>query len=509
MGVEKLIGYPLAFVTSVAVMSHGPELSAPTIESEGAGGRLQRHQDNETPRIFKASPTPSSQLSNSLVISRLKTEEGSRVSKCSNEALASTESSRFFADSINANFPSKGPAPQVSTDPVDGIADFIPAAPAWLKDLRRPEVAVPRNPQIAKFIHHFGVDAEGRAVFKTWLRRSGAYFRIATRAFESRGMPVDLVAVMFAESGCSPTAISRQGAVGLWQFMPQTAEAYGLTVRSDYDERRSVWQATDAAVTYLGDLYSLFHSWHLALAAYNLGHQRIVEQMQVTGAEDFFTLAKFPTAIPSETALYVPKVLAIAVILKNLEHFGFDDIELAEDLSASRVWVPAQTNLAIVARAAGTSVRRLRELNPQFMMDVVPDVENKVAVFIPNNGLARAKVMLPRLLDPDSNALDLSEFGRDFDWGRDDLDASGRTRLARTESRPLPAVQPAPAVIIPPPAQSPATLSPPVSSASPPTATSPAPAVIIPPSAQSPAALPPPAQTYPDSSDSDLITSRH
>jgi membrane-bound lytic murein transglycosylase D len=427
MGTDKIFGYPLAIVASLAMMTQRPERSPYDLEVDGGGGASQTAKEkraNVAERTTSVLTNPAPALRPGAETPELRT-------------LRAAET-RLFPEYAHPPLDQKsaavGPAScdNPDYDLARSVAAEIPAAPDWLKGLERPSIAVPRDPKVAKYIRHFGAATEGRSVFSNWLRRSGAYRRIVSDALEKRGLPQDLMAVMFVESGCWPKAVSPAGAAGLWQFMPQTARAYGLTIQPGYDERRNIWRSTDAAINHLADLYNQFQSWHLALAAYNLGYQRLIDRLEQTKTEDFFSLARHPEAIPVETALYVPKVLAIAVILRNLEYFGFDDVEQLPAISASRITVPPNTRLSILARAAGTSLRRIRELNPQFLGDEIPDAGSTMYAHLPNSGLARAKMMLPRLLNSDANGdVDL-KVTSDFDWGRDEIDSDWRGRLSQT-----------------------------------------------------------------------------
>lgn len=437
MGTEKLLGYPLAVAASLAIMSPQP-VSSGDQGMNGAGGGLRNYRPHQnaplvaTPTYCPTETTPPR--------SRAAAESTERYSSRAAESEFFPKRRRLPGEVRSADT-SPEDADKATEDGIDPEYDIsrpvvaeIEAAPDWLKGLERPDIAVPRNKRIAKYIRHFSKAEEGRAVFSSWLRRSGAYRRIVSDALDKRKLPQDLMAVMFVESGCWPKAVSSAGAAGLWQFMPQTARAYGLTVRPDYDERRSIWKSTDAALNHLADLYNQFQSWHLALAAYNLGYQGLQDRMLRTNTEDFFSLVQQSDSLPAETAAYVPKILAVALILRNLEYFGFDDVEQLPALSASRINVPPNTELSLLARAAGTSVRKLRELNPQFLSDEVPDFGGNLFAYLPNGGLARAKVMLPRLLSSDQTEGVNVAVTSDFDWGQDELDSDWKSRLSKTAS---------------------------------------------------------------------------
>lgn len=123
------------------------------------------------------------------------------------------------------------------------------------------------------------------------------------------GIPEELAAVVVVESGGNPAALSPKGARGLWQLMPNTARRYGLTVNGGTDERLDILKSTWAAADYLRDLYSEFHDWQLALAAYNAGEQTVRQALARTGRTGFLGAAP---ALPTETQGYVPAVLAIS-----------------------------------------------------------------------------------------------------------------------------------------------------------------------------------------------------
>ena len=121
------------------------------------------------------------------------------------------------------------------------------------------------------------------------------------------GVPTELAAVVVIESGGQPAALSPKGARGIWQFMPDTARRYGLTVGPSTDERLDVLKATRAAARYLRDLYERFGDWPLALAAYNAGEDRVNAAVEKVGRSDF---ASISYSLPLETRNYVPAVLS-------------------------------------------------------------------------------------------------------------------------------------------------------------------------------------------------------
>jgi membrane-bound lytic murein transglycosylase D len=306
----------------------------------------------------------------------------------------------------------------------------------WMVGLRAPDLPVHASVRVERFFRYLTESTSGRKLFRAWLKRSGKYHDVVARALHDRGMPQDLEALVFVESGYSPTAVSSEGAMGLWQFMPGTAHVYGLAVDEDFDERRSVEKATEAGVRYLSDLYERFGSWELAMAAYDMGYGRLTQRVQELSTNDYWTLSLVRGAIPDEALAYVPKIIAVALLLRNLDRFGFDEVQQDPPLTSSALDVPGGTPLRIVARAAGTSVERLHQLNPELLSAFVPDRGTTIPLNVPSRGVARANTMLPRLLAHFHPGAGGGEEGVDdrFDWGSEELLPSPTRRAPRTSS---------------------------------------------------------------------------
>lgn len=163
--------------------------------------------------------------------------------------------------------------------------------------------------------------------FGIYLQRMGKYEPMISEKLAQREMPQELIYLAMIESGFNPKAQSPAQASGLWQFIGETGRRYGLTVSRKVDERNNPAKATDAALSYLADLYDRFGSWYLAFAAYNTGENRVGRIMrEVTGSErgtdaDYYKIAN---RLPKETRDYVPKLIAAARIAKEPEKYGFD-----------------------------------------------------------------------------------------------------------------------------------------------------------------------------------------
>jgi membrane-bound lytic murein transglycosylase D len=196
------------------------------------------------------------------------------------------------------------------------------------------------HPRVASYIRYF--QGPGRETMARWLDRGAAYLPMIRDRLAAADLPTDLGYLALIESGFRNTAVSRKGAVGMWQFMPGTARAYGLRVDSRVDERRDPIKATDAAVRHLQDLRDQFGSIYLAAAAFNAGAGRVSRGLEKlrdfdespfddpaaprdsTDLDaDFFRLSDARLLAP-ETVNYVPQLIAAALIAKDPSRYAFD-----------------------------------------------------------------------------------------------------------------------------------------------------------------------------------------
>jgi membrane-bound lytic murein transglycosylase D len=204
----------------------------------------------------------------------------------------------------------------------------------------------------------------GRLPFHNWLARTTRYYPIMWPILVKYGLPKDLVSVALIESGLSYSAYSRARASGPWQFIQATGKLYGL--KSDFwvDERRDIVKATEAAARHLKDLYKRFGDWYLVWAAYNAGENGVNRALQRSGCQDFWELAE-AGMLANETRWYVPKIIAAAMIQKNPEQYGFNDISYLDPLEWDEVEVNGMADLKAAATAVGASLDAMKELNPE------------------------------------------------------------------------------------------------------------------------------------------------
>jgi membrane-bound lytic murein transglycosylase D len=256
--------------------------------------------------------------------------------------------------------------------PMESILAETEATPVEV-DASSWDITVTRNSSVESWIDFLS----GRNAEKThlWLERSGRYAPMIRAELRSRDMPQDLLYLALIESGFSPKAYSSAAAVGIWQFIAETGQRYGLEVSSEVDERRDPIKATRAALDYLEELHDRFGSWYLAAAAYNTGENRVdrILRERAGGARGsdtlFWTIAPY---LPKETRNYVPLMLAAGHIAKDPTNYGFEDLAYQDPFDFETVWVPGPTTIAGVARAAGTDEEAIRDLNPQLLQATTP-----------------------------------------------------------------------------------------------------------------------------------------
>lgn len=182
------------------------------------------------------------------------------------------------------------------------------------------------NRRVDMWIEIYSTRPKPRERFAVWLERKPKFEPMISAKLTDRGMPQDLIYLAMIESGFNPKAYSHAKAGGLWQFIAETGQRYGLTVNRRVDERNHPDKATDAALAYLTDLHERFGSWYLAAAAYNTGENRVGRIMrEVTGKErgtdaDYYRIS---SRLPRETRDYVPMMIAAARISKDPAKYGF------------------------------------------------------------------------------------------------------------------------------------------------------------------------------------------
>ncbi|MBK8870908.1 MAG: transglycosylase SLT domain-containing protein [Elusimicrobia bacterium] len=228
--------------------------------------------------------------------------------------------------------------------------------------------------------------------------RMGKYMDMVSRTILEERMPRELIYLPVVESEYHLFAVSKAGAVGLWQFMPSTAKYAGLKVNYWVDERRDPDKSTRAAMKTLKSLYDWFDDWHLALAAYNRGMYGIQRDLEFTRSTDFTLLSK-RQGIPLETEQYVPKLMALVLIGDNAAEYGFRPPRVSSVAPPDTVVLNRPLDLKVAAACAGVSESVIRELNPSVRLWVTPSNEASFAFKVPAGSKDRFLAALAQVKD--------------------------------------------------------------------------------------------------------------
>ena len=224
--------------------------------------------------------------------------------------------------------------------------------------------------------------------------RASLYLYHVVQELEKRNMPTELALLPIIESAFNPQALSNANAVGIWQFMPGTGKDFNLKQNMFKDERRGVLASTDAALTYLQRLYSMFGDWQLALAAYNWGEgnvQRAIKKNQSLGKPtDFESLAAL---MPAETRNYVPKLQAVKNIIANPSQHGMSLPVIDNQPYFTAVDKTSDIDLTVAAQLAEMSIDEFKALNPQFKRPVIIGGE-QTKILLPKENAAKFQVNL-------------------------------------------------------------------------------------------------------------------
>lgn len=222
----------------------------------------------------------------------------------------------------------------------------------------------PSNPAVKKQIQWY---LDNPLYLQTVVNQAKPYLYYIYQQVKARGLPPELVLMPMVESAYDPFAINpHSGATGLWQMMPGTASGFGLRVDWWYDGRRDIAASTSAAldyISYLGDFFD--KRWLLAIAAYNAGEgtiQRAVDHNSHLGKPtDFWHLD-----LSEETSSYVPKILALATIIKHPNRYPINLPKVKQAPYLAEVNMNSQINLIKAAQMANIDLKRLAKLNPGY-----------------------------------------------------------------------------------------------------------------------------------------------
>ncbi|MEH0158647.1 LysM peptidoglycan-binding domain-containing protein [Limibacter armeniacum] len=240
------------------------------------------------------------------------------------------------------------------------------------------DIPLTYHERVRKFIDYFTV--RNRDYTMLILQRKNMYFPMFERIFREEGVPEELKYLAIIESALKPTALSRVGARGLWQFMPRTGLNYGLKQNSHFDERMNPEKATRAAAKYLRFLYNYFHDWELALAAYNCGPGNIRKAQRRSEKFHFWDIYH---KLPRETRSYLPQFVAMMYALNYADEHNLIQEQPFYEIPTEEVLVSQSVDLKKLAEQLMVCDDDLKELNPQVRWGYIPDGIKNYPIKIP------------------------------------------------------------------------------------------------------------------------------
>lgn len=270
------------------------------------------------------------------------------------------------AAAVQAEIPAERPLRTIAAEENPSVPLLWHGAHAELLSITAPD----GNALVRKYLAQFS-SPEGIKWLRAVMKRGEPYLPYIRSAIAARGLPPELAYLPVVESGYLSTAVSKSGAVGLWQFMRNSVSPFGMRINDWTDDRRDFWKSTDSALRKLQDNYAFFgKDWALALASYNAGVGAVSRAAKAAGVRDYWTLSE-RKKLKTETIHYVPKFIAIATILSRAGRYGID-MGWPEDPEWTRIPVKRTIDLGLLAEKSNTPAAALRAGNAELRYGVTP-----------------------------------------------------------------------------------------------------------------------------------------
>lgn len=232
------------------------------------------------------------------------------------------------------------------------------------------ESAIPLtyNPVVREAIELY-VNKRSR-LLSLMLTKATYYFPIIEAALDKYGMPLELKYLAIVESALNPTAVSRAGATGLWQFMLPTGKAYGLHIDSMVDERRDPYKSSEAMARYFKDMYALYGDWMLAIAAYNCGPGNVNKAIRRSGGKtDFWQIYQY---LPRETRSYVPFFIAAFYAMEHYDEHDIKPHTVNVPLSTDTLHINFRLSFEEISKEGDIDIKVIEDLNPMYKKSIIP-----------------------------------------------------------------------------------------------------------------------------------------
>lgn len=239
------------------------------------------------------------------------------------------------------------------------------------------------NDIVRKFIDTYTGRLRKQVAFM--LSAANFYMPIFEEALDAYGLPDELKYLPIIESALNPTAVSRAGAAGLWQFMLRTGKLYGLENNSLVDERRDPIKSTWAAARYLKDMYAIYKDWNLVIAAYNCGPGNVNKAIRRAGGKtDYWTIYNY---LPRETRGYVPAFIAANYVMTYYCKHNICPMETNIPAATDTVRVNQRIHFRQIAALCNVPVDELKSLNPQYKRQIIPGDTKPQTLCLPQTAI--------------------------------------------------------------------------------------------------------------------------
>ena len=248
---------------------------------------------------------------------------------------------------------------------------------------------MPYNAIVREYIDRYAVKLRNQV--SVMLAANNFYMPLFEEALDAYDLPLELKYLPIIESALKPTARSRAGALGLWQFMLKTGRLYGLESNSLVDDRLDPIKATWAAARYLREMYDIYQDWHLVIAAYNCGPGNVNKAIRrAGGATDYWSIYNY---LPRETRGYVPAFIAANYIMTYYCHHNICPMNTEIIPPTDTLQISRELHLQQVADLCDITIDELKSLNPQYKRNIIPGntkpyslrlPQTKIATFIDN-----------------------------------------------------------------------------------------------------------------------------